>query len=115
MQVDVSRIVFDGRAVIVTGGGNGLGRSHALELARRGARVVVNDLGGTMDGSGSSAAPADRVVEEIRERGGEAVASHDSVATSAGGRRIVETCLDAFGRLDAVINNAGNLRWAPFD
>jgi NAD(P)-dependent dehydrogenase (short-subunit alcohol dehydrogenase family) len=115
MEADLDRIEFAGRAVIVTGAGNGLGRSHALELARRGARVVVNDLGGAMDGSGHSAKPADRVVEEIRVQGGEAVASHDSVASSAGGRRIVETCLDAFGRLDAVINNAGNLRYAAFD
>jgi NAD(P)-dependent dehydrogenase (short-subunit alcohol dehydrogenase family) len=111
----MNRIAFEGRAVIVTGAGNGLGRSHALELARRGARVVVNDLGGAMDGSGSSAKAADRVVEEIRAQGGTAVANHDSVASSAGGRRIVETCLDAFGRLDALINNAGNLRYAPFD
>jgi NAD(P)-dependent dehydrogenase (short-subunit alcohol dehydrogenase family) len=115
MQARADRIEFGGRAVIVTGAGNGLGRCHALELARRGARVVVNDLGGAMDGSGSSTGPADGVVEEIRALGGEAVASHDSVASSAGGRRIVETCLDAFGRLDAVINNAGNLRYAPFD
>jgi NAD(P)-dependent dehydrogenase (short-subunit alcohol dehydrogenase family) len=111
----MDRITFEGRAVVVTGAGNGLGRSHALELARRGARVVVNDFGGAMDGSGSSAKPAERVVEEIRAAGGEAVASYDSVATSAGGRRIVETCMDAFGRVDAVINNAGNLRYAPFD
>jgi NAD(P)-dependent dehydrogenase (short-subunit alcohol dehydrogenase family) len=111
----MERIAFDGRAVIVTGAGNGLGRSHALELARRGARVVVNDLGGAMDGSGSSSGPADRVVEEIRALGGEAVASHDSVASSAGGRRIAETCLDAFGRIDAVVNNAGNLRYGAFD
>jgi len=111
----MSRISFEGRAVLVTGAGNGLGRSYALELARRGARVVVNDFGGAMDGSGGSARPADRVVEEIRTGGGEAVASHESVASAAGGRRSVETCLDAFGRLDAVINNAGNLRCAPFD
>jgi len=111
----MDRISFEGRAVIVTGAGNGLGRSHALDLGRRGARVVVNDFGGAMDGSGSSDKPADRVVDEIRSSGGEAVASYDSVATSAGGRRIVETCMDAFGRVDAVINNAGNLRYAPFD
>lgn len=111
----MSGIRFDGRAVVVTGAGNGLGRAHALELGRRGARVVVNDFGGAMDGSGSSAKPADRVVEEIRAAGGEAVASYDSVASSAGGRRIVEICMDAFGRIDAVVNNAGNLRYAPFD
>jgi NAD(P)-dependent dehydrogenase (short-subunit alcohol dehydrogenase family) len=111
----MSQISFAERALIVTGAGNGLGRSYALELARRGARVVVNDLGGAMDGSGSGNKAADRVVDEIRATGGEAVASHDSVASAAGGRHIVETCLDSFGRLDAVINNAGNLRCAAFD
>jgi len=111
----MSRISFEGRAVIVTGAGGGLGRSYALELARRGAQVVVNDLGGAMDGSGGSSKPADRVVDEIQATGGVAAACYDSVASSAGGRQIVETCLDAFGRLDAVINNAGNLRYGAFD
>lgn len=111
----MTAISFEGRAAVVTGAGGGLGRSYALELARRGAQLVVNDLGGAMDGTGGSSKPADRVVDEIRATGGIAVASYDSVATSAGGRRIVETCLDAFGRLDAVINNAGNLRYGAFD
>jgi NAD(P)-dependent dehydrogenase (short-subunit alcohol dehydrogenase family) len=111
----MTRISFEDRAVIVTGAGGGLGRGYALELARRGAQVLVNDLGGALDGSGGSSKPADRVVEEIQAIGGIAAASYDSVASPAGGRRIVENCLDAFGRLDAVINNAGNLRYAPFD
>jgi NAD(P)-dependent dehydrogenase (short-subunit alcohol dehydrogenase family) len=111
----MTRISFEGRAVIVTGAGGGLGRSYALELARRGAQVLVNDLGGALDGSGASNKPADRVVDEIVAIGGIAAASYDSVATAAGGRRIFEACLDSFGRLDAVINNAGNLRYAPFD
>jgi NAD(P)-dependent dehydrogenase (short-subunit alcohol dehydrogenase family) len=109
------RISFEGRAVIVTGAGGGLGRSYALELARRGAQVLVNDLGGAMDGSGASSKPADRVVDEIHAIGGVAAASYDSVATPAGGRRVVEACLDAYGRVDAVVNNAGNLRYAAFD
>jgi len=111
----MTRISFEGRAVIVTGAGGGLGRSYALELARRGAQVVVNDLGGAMDGSGHSSKPADRVVDEIQATGGIALACYDSVASAAGGQRIVECCLDAFGRVDAVINNAGNLRYAAFD
>jgi NAD(P)-dependent dehydrogenase (short-subunit alcohol dehydrogenase family) len=111
----MARMTFEGRAVIVTGAGAGLGRSYALELARRGAEVLVNDLGGALDGSGGSSKPADCVVDEINAIGGVAAASYDSVATPVGGRRIVESCLDAFGRVDAVINNAGNLRYAPFD
>jgi NAD(P)-dependent dehydrogenase (short-subunit alcohol dehydrogenase family) len=111
----MSRISFEGRAVIVTGAGGGLGRSYALELARRGADVLVNDLGGAVDGSGGSSKPADRVVDEIHAIGGSAAACYDSVASAAGGSRIVESCLDAFGRVDAVINNAGNLRYAAFD
>ncbi|MBN2497458.1 MAG: SDR family NAD(P)-dependent oxidoreductase [Deltaproteobacteria bacterium] len=104
-------IHFDGRVAVVTGGGAGLGRAYALELARRGAKVVVNDLGGARDGSGQgSAGPADEVVAEIRKAGGKAVASYDSVATPEGGERIVKTALDAFGRLDILINNAGILR-----
>jgi len=109
------RISFEGRAVIVTGAGGGLGRSYALELARRGAQVLVNDLGGALDGSGGSSKPADGVVDAIQGIGGIAAASYDSVATARGGRLVVESCLDAFGRLDAVINNAGNLRYADFD
>jgi NAD(P)-dependent dehydrogenase (short-subunit alcohol dehydrogenase family) len=98
---------FDGRAVIVTGAGRGVGRNHALLLAARGARVVVADLGGELDGRGSSSDPADQVVKEIESAGGEAVACYASVAEEAGAAAIVQTALDAFGRLDAVINNAG--------
>lgn len=103
-------IVFDNRTAVVTGAGRGLGRGYALELARRGARVVVNDPGGAVDGGGESARAADEVVAEIRAAGGEAVASYDSVAAPEGGESIVRTALDAFGTVDAVINNAGILR-----
>jgi len=98
---------FDGRAVIVTGAGRGIGRSHALLLAAKGARVVVADVGAAIDGYGSSSSPADEVVAEIRAGGGEAVASYASVADEAGATSIVETAIEAFGRLDAVVNNAG--------
>ncbi len=107
-------ITFDGRVAIVTGSGGGLGRTYALELARRGARVVVNDLGGAVDGTGESRSAADVVVSEIEDAGGEAVASYDSVATEEGGAAIVQTALDAFGSLDIVINNAGILRDKSF-
>ena len=104
-------IHFDGQAAIVTGAGAGLGRTYALELAKRGARVVVNDLGGTRDGSGQgSSTPADQVAEEIKALGGEAVANYDSVATAQGGQAIVDAAIEAFGRVDIVINNAGILR-----
>ena len=105
-------IRFDGRVAIVTGAGSGIGRIYALQLAERGARVVVNDLGGSVAGSGHSTRPADAVVEEIRARGGEAVASHDSVASVEGARSIVATAMEAFGRVDVLINNAGNLKMA---
>lgn len=108
-------IRFDGRVAIVTGAGNGLGRDYALELAKRGARVVVNDLGGSGSGEGTSAGPAARVVEEICDTGGEAVASTSSVATREGGAEIVQTALDAFGKVDICINNAGFLRNARFE
>jgi NAD(P)-dependent dehydrogenase (short-subunit alcohol dehydrogenase family) len=98
---------FDGRSVIVTGAGRGIGRSHALLLASRGARVVVADLGGELDGTGSSTDPADQVAKEIEAAGGEAVTCFASVADEAGAASIVQTAVDAFGRLDAVINNAG--------
>jgi len=100
----------EGRVVIVTGAARGIGRAHALAFAREGARVVVNDLGGAADGTGSSNGPADEVVEEIRALGGEAAANGDSVADWAGAARLVETAIDTFGGLDVVVNNAGFLR-----
>ncbi|MBN9735602.1 MULTISPECIES: SDR family NAD(P)-dependent oxidoreductase [unclassified Pseudonocardia] len=104
----------EGRVVAVTGAGNGLGRQYALLLARSGAKVVVNDLGGTRDGAGAATAAADAVVAEIAEAGGEAVANHDSVADATGGSAIVQTALDAFGRIDGVVANAGILRDSAF-
>jgi NAD(P)-dependent dehydrogenase (short-subunit alcohol dehydrogenase family) len=103
-------ISFDGRVAVVTGAGGGLGREYALELGRRGARVVVNDLGGAVDGTGASTAAADVVVDEIRGNGGEAVPNYDSVSTREGGAAIVQCAVDTFGTLDIVINNAGILR-----
>jgi NAD(P)-dependent dehydrogenase (short-subunit alcohol dehydrogenase family) len=105
---------FDGKVAIITGAGGGLGRSHALELARRGALVVVNDLGGASDGTGHSETAAQKVVDEITAAGGEAVPSYDSVATPEGGASIVQTAVDAFGRIDIIINNAGILRDTSF-
>jgi NAD(P)-dependent dehydrogenase (short-subunit alcohol dehydrogenase family) len=110
----MTQMGFAGRVAIVTGAGGGLGRAHALELARRGAKVVVNDLGGSLDGSGSSSTAAGRVVEEIEALGGQAVANHDSVATPAGGQAIVDAALEAFGRIDILVNNAGILRDKAF-
>ncbi|MEB2311745.1 MAG: SDR family oxidoreductase [Sorangiineae bacterium] len=108
-------IRFDNRVAIVTGAGGGLGRSHALLLASRGAKVVVNDLGGSVDGSGEGAKKAaDKVVDEIKAAGGEAVANYDGVDTMAGAESIVKTAKDAFGKLDIVINNAGILRDVSF-
>lgn len=107
-------IGFDGQVAIVTGAGHGLGRQHALQLAERGARIVVNDLGGTVDGTGSDAGPAEQVAAEINDAGGEAVADTSSVASQAGGETIVETAMDAFGRVDIVVNNAGILRDKAF-
>ncbi|MCV7301005.1 SDR family NAD(P)-dependent oxidoreductase [Mycobacterium barrassiae] len=104
---------FDGRVAVVTGGGRGLGRSYALLLASRGAKVVVNDLGGSLAGGDVDAAPADEVVREITAAGGQAVASTDSVATPEGGKAIIDTALDNFGRVDILIHNAGNVRRAP--
>ncbi len=107
----MSNIRFDDRVVIVTGAGNGLGKSHALEFAKRGAKVVVNDLGGSATGEGESKSAADAVVDEIQAAGGEAVANYDSVTD---GDKIVESALDNFGRIDVVINNAGILRDKSF-
>jgi NAD(P)-dependent dehydrogenase (short-subunit alcohol dehydrogenase family) len=114
MEVVVAELRFDGRVAIITGAGGGLGRSHALLLASRGARVVVNDLGGNPDGTGASDSAADLVVKEIREQGGEAVANYDSVATPEGGAAIVQSALDAYGTVDIVVNNAGILRDKSF-
>ena len=105
---------FDGKVAIITGAGGGLGRSHALELARRGALIVVNDLGGASDGTGSSETAAQKVVDEIKAAGGEAVANYDSVATPEGGANIVKSAVDTFGRVDIIINNAGILRDTSF-
>ena len=103
-------IRFDERVAIVTGAGSGLGRCYALEFAKRGAKVVVNDPGGALDGSGNNAAAADKVVAEITAAGGKAVASYDSVASVEGGKNIVKTAVDAFGTVDILVNNAGILR-----
>ena len=102
--------LLDGKVALVTGAGGGLGREHALALAAAGAKVVVNDLGGSRDGTGAGTSMADRVVDEIKAASGEAVASYDNVATVDGGQRIVQTALDAFGQLDVCVNNAGILR-----
>jgi len=107
----MTAVRFDERVVIVTGAGNGLGKCHALEFARRGAKVVVNDLGGSAFGAGASKGAADQVVDEIVAAGGEAVANYDSVTD---GDKIVQTALDNFGRIDVVINNAGILRDKSF-
>ena len=108
-------IDFDGQAVIVTGAGRGLGRLYALELARRGAQVLVNDLGGSVEGGGADPSVADGVVEEIRRQGGTALASTDSVDTPEGGEAIVRAALEGFGRLDAVVSNAGIFHTTPFE
>jgi NAD(P)-dependent dehydrogenase (short-subunit alcohol dehydrogenase family) len=102
--------ICDGRIAIVTGAGRGLGRAHALELARQGARVVVNDLGVALDGSGRDAATAQAVVDEITASGGEAVANGDDVVSWEGARSLVQTALDRFGGLDVLVNNAGFTR-----
>jgi NAD(P)-dependent dehydrogenase (short-subunit alcohol dehydrogenase family) len=110
----LSEISFDGRVAIVTGAGGGLGRTYALDLAARGASVVVNDLGGSVDGKGGDDAAAQKVVDEIKAAGGEAVANYDSVSTPEGGESIVKTAVDSFGKVDVVINNAGILRDKSF-
>jgi NAD(P)-dependent dehydrogenase (short-subunit alcohol dehydrogenase family) len=110
----MAELGFDGKVAIITGGGNGLGREHALEFARRGARVVVNDLGGAVDGTGGSLTAAESVVAESLDLGGEAVANGDTVATEKGGEAIVKAAVDAFGQVDIVVNNAGILRDKTF-
>src|SRR5437764_915990 len=102
--------ICDGRVVIVTGAGRGIGRGHALEFARQGARVVVNDLGAEVDGTGSSTGPAGEVVDEIRAMGGEAVANGDDISDWEGAQRLINTAVETFGGLDVLVNNAGILR-----
>jgi NAD(P)-dependent dehydrogenase (short-subunit alcohol dehydrogenase family) len=104
----------DGKVVIVTGAGGGIGRAHALAFAAEGAKVVVNDVGGSRDGSGADSGAADKVVQEIRAAGGTAVAHHDSVAIAEGAGRLVEAAVGAFGRVDVLVNNAGILRDKSF-
>ena len=104
---------FDDRVAVITGGGRGLGRSYALLLAAQGAKVVVNDVGGSLTGEGGDAGPAEEVVREITAAGGEAVASTDSVANPEGGRAIIDTALERFGRIDILVHNAGIVRRAP--
>ena len=110
----MSLLKFDERVAIITGAGGGLGRSHALELARRGARVVVNDVGASVHGNGASTSAAQLVVDEIAALGGTAIANHDTVATYDGGQAIVQSAIDEFGRIDIVVNNAGILRDKAF-
>src|SRR4051795_379837 len=101
---------LDGRIAIITGAGRGIGREHALLFASEGAKVVVNDLGGAMDGSGDDRTPAQQVVDEVRAMGGEAIANADNVADWEGGQRLVQSAIDAFGDLHVLVNNAGILR-----
>ena len=101
---------LDGRVAIITGAGRGIGREHALLFAAEGAKVVVNDLGGALDGSATQQSPAEEVVAEIKAFGGEAVANHDNVADWEGGKRMIDCAIDAFGGLDILVNNAGILR-----
>ncbi|HEY1957604.1 MAG TPA: SDR family NAD(P)-dependent oxidoreductase [Polyangiaceae bacterium] len=106
--------LLDGKVGIVTGAGGGIGRSHALLFAREGAKVLVNDLGGPRDGSGEDSSAAEKVVAEIRAAGGQAAANHDNVATHEGAAGIVKSAVDAFGRVDVLVNNAGILRDKTF-
>ena len=106
----MSDLRFDGRVAVVTGGGRGLGRSYALMLTSQGAKVVVNDPGGSLTGEGLDSGPAQQVVDEIKAAGGDAVACTESVATAAGGRTIIAAALDSYGRIDILIHNAGNVR-----
>ena len=106
--------LLDGRVAIVTGSGGGIGREHALALSKEGAALVVNDLGGARDGTGASRSMADQLVAEIKEAGGEAVSNYDTVATVEGANNIVKTALDAFDKVDIVVNNAGILRDKSF-
>ena len=105
---------FDGKVAVITGAGAGLGREHALLLGSRGAKVVVNDLGGSITGEGGDKSPADKVVDEIKAAGGEAVANYDSVSTREGGAAIIQTAIDTWGRIDILVCNAGVLRDKSF-
>lgn len=109
MMPAMKRLCED-RVAIVTGSGRGIGREHALSLAKHGAKVVVNDLGGGVDGSGGDASPAQQVVDEIKAMGGQAVANNDSVSSFEGAQRLINTAIETFGKLDVVVNNAGILR-----
>lgn len=113
----MSKVSFEGQVVIVTGAGGGLGSAFSQDIARLGGAVVVNDLGGSVTGASeqTSTSYADKVVDAIRAEGGRAIANYDTVATSEGARRIVEAALDSFGRIDAVIANAGNMRYGDFE
>ena len=102
--------MLDGKVVVITGSGRGLGRAEALLFASEGAKIVINDLGGGADGSGGASAPADETVADIKKMGGQAVANYDSVATWKGGEGIINTAIQAFGRIDVLVNNAGILR-----
>jgi NAD(P)-dependent dehydrogenase (short-subunit alcohol dehydrogenase family) len=106
--------LLDDKVVIVTGAGGGIGRAHAMLLAREGAKILVNDLGGARDGTQTGESPADKVVDEIKAAGGSAVANHESVATAAGAEAIVRGAISAFGRVDVLVNNAGILRDKSF-
>jgi NAD(P)-dependent dehydrogenase (short-subunit alcohol dehydrogenase family) len=110
----MSDIRFDNRVAVITGAGGGLGKTYALEFAKRGAKVVVNDLGGATDGTGGGTSMADQVVKEIEEAGGTAVANYDSVSTPEGGEDIINSALENFGQVDIVVNNAGILRDRSF-
>ena len=106
--------LLDGKVVVITGAGGGIGREHAIAMAKEGAAIVVNDLGGSRDGTGAGSAMADEVVDEIKALGGEAVANYDNVSTVEGGEGILKSALDAFGKVDCLINNAGILRDKSF-
>lgn len=103
-------LICDGRVVVITGAGRGIGKGHALEFARQGAKVVVNDIGAELDGSGGSTGPAGEVVTEIRDMGGEAIANGDDISTWEGGANLVKAAIDAFGDINVVVNNAGVVR-----